>query len=1455
MKDFVNLHAHTNLGSMLDALIGVDELFDKAAELDQKAIAITDHGTLAAHLDAFWAYKRTGIKFIPGCEMYYVNSYDFLPIDPNAKRKIPKTEKRKHLVLLAQNHTGYKNLLKLNYISFQNHVVSIGKVYPRINWRDLSQHTEGLICTSACANGPLSYLIINEQYDKAAELAQQFTNLFSNRFFIEIQPHLLKNDKVDQDFINRQLISIANKYGIPLITGVDIHYATKNVEKYHDVLLAINAKKPVDDPTRHRYGIDEFYVKSGDEVYSFLEHNYGKRVAEEAVSNTVKVANICDAPEYMEPIGNHLPIFKVKETSDYEEFCKWHIETKLKNKSDDVAYMRFKCLENFKKKFISLSKEERKFRWKRVLKELEILEGNNFSSYMLVVSDFIKWAKDNSILVGIGRGCLTKDTFIQTSNGFKELDKVAIGDLVLTHKGRFREVKETFKYSSKETLIEVTTDYSFMPIKLTSDHKVYAKKNGFLKNKSSFIPISDLNIGDFIFMPFCNKKIFDITCFDLSKYCESFDKILTNKIILHNNHKISRYLVCNENFCYIIGKWIKNGFILDNNSSIVFNEDLEKIYSYFDNLGFKCSILDNKLYIYSNILIKLFRDLFPNYRDSSSTKSFGIFTNLPKNKSKQIILGIKDSNEYIISDSLSLVNDIRRELFYFKIPNNVLINDGKYRIEFSGIESPLSNELSDRIFRNGYYVKILKKNFSRENFVYDLYVDEDNSYVTQNFAVHNSVGGSMVAYLLGIHGVDPIEYGLLFERFQNAYKKDLPDIDTDFTSAGRDLVKEYCKKRYGYENCVQVSNINTYTPKNVIPDLVKSMRNVLDLVRSDENYITLSNKIKEAIPDFDEDKKKIKSLESAIEISPKLREFAISCPELMEYADAIIGLPKEYSTHAAGMVISDIPVKEFAPVRIDKNQELAMQYEKNRCEAIGLVKMDFLAISTLDIIDESLKNIKRLDVNGPKKVEDIPLNNKETYNMIQQGYTKCVFQLGKSNMMISLCKLIKPQSIVDIAMINALGRPSSSNEERNEYAKRRFGKEKVTYLHTSLEDSLKETYGLGIFEEQLMGVAQDVAGWDLNKADGLRKLTKLKGKNPKLALQLEVEFIEGSMKKHSISYEKAKEIWDKVVLPFAGYGFNKSHAVFYSINGYITAYLKCNYPSAFLAAYLKIKSFRGGLNRDEEITMAKNECRRIGIKIMPPDINRSSAGYEILDDKTIVMGFSAIKGMGDKAINEIVSKQPFISFIDFLHRVDARVVNKSKLEVLAKAGCFDSMNLSRKAIYNEGKKIRDKFVIFLRRKIKDGYESEIILDEFHFSISNDEWSLQEKLLYEQEVLTELVSGTIKDLFPGFFTGVNITPISQLKILPNRHNIVTEFLVKSSREFKIKNGKHIGKSMIKYIIEDIFGIETELTVWPSEYKEAKELIKGNLPVRAKCQVNEFNNTKTLILQSIEKVYEM
>lgn len=1115
MIDFVNLHAHTALGSMIDSLVDVDKLFDKAKELGQKAVAITDHGTLAAHYDAFKAYKRTGIKFIPGCEIYFVHSYDYFEGSKGKK----KTERRKHLVLLAKNKTGYKNLLKINYKGFENQVLAMGRIFPRVSWDILEGNTEGLVATSACLNGPIASLLINDRKEEAEELAQRFYNLFNGDFYIELQPHLLKDGDVDQNVINKKLITIAQKFGIPMVCATDTHYILHAQEKYHDVLMALNAKAPVDDPDRHRYGIDEFYVKTGEEVYNFLLKHYGKEVAKEATENTIKIANMCEAPDYIIEKGNHLPVFDPKGENDYEEFLAWREKNNVKHLKEDAAFMRFRTFKGFYQKYGNLSKEEAKIRFDKVKQEFYVLENNNFSSYMLIVADFIKWAKDNKILVGVGRG---------------------------------------------------------------------------------------------------------------------------------------------------------------------------------------------------------------------------------------------------------------------------------------------------------------------------------------------SVGGSIVAFLLGIHGVDPVKYNLLFERFQNAEKKSLPDIDTDFTSAGRDLVQEYCVKKYGKDKCANVSNINTYTPKNVIPDLVKSMRNVMpELIPEGTNYVKVSEEIKAAIPEKDENDEKITTLEDAMKLSPKLREFAYRCPDLMEYADAIVGLPREWSSHAAGLVISDDPIIEFAPLRIDKNGTTALQLEKNRCEGMGLVKMDFLAISTLDVIDETFKNIERLGIkNGPKQMEDIPLDDAETYKMIQQGFTKCVFQLGKSPEMAALCKKIVPKDIYDLAVINALARPSCK-EYRQVFVDRKFGAKKVEYLHPSLENGLKNTFGIGIFEEQLMILAKDVAGWNLNKADGLRKLTKLKGKNPELAEKLEIDFIECSVK-NGIKYEDAEDIWNKVVEPFAKYGFNLSHAVFYSINGYITAYLKKHYPAAFMAAYLKVKTDRGGVNKDDEIAAAKSECRRLGIKIVPPDINNSGLSYEVLDLESIVMGFTAIKGLGEKAVVELVNKQPYESFIEFISKTEGRVINKSRIEALAKAGCFDSLNVSRKDVCELGKETRERYNLW-NKKFGDGYN---ISGNFDLKFTGEKWSNPERLKYEQEVLGEFVSGTLCEMFPRFFTNNMITPLEKLRILPDRYEITVEVFVQAKlREFKIKKeGKYAGQTMMKYRVNDLDGVETELTVWPSEVKKFKDLVgDGGIPIRALCQVSNYNGINTLMLRELEKVY--
>lgn len=1126
--EFVNLHVHTSLGSMLDALVSADELFDRAAELGQCAVAITDHGTLASHYDGFKAYKRTGIKFLPGCEGYFVHSFEPFEVVVNGRKRM-KNEPRKHIIMIAQNARGYKNLLKSNYEAFKRNEISMGHVYPRLGWDILEENAEGVICTSACGGGILAERLMLGDYDGARKMAERLASIYEGRFFLEIQPHHLKVERVDQELINDGLIRLSRDLKLPLVTSSDSHYLTRESEPYHDMLLAIRSKKALEDDRRMSYGLDEFYIKGGQEIHEFLTKNYGRDVADEAVANTVRVAGMCDAPDYLAPSGPHLPTFPAKDEEDYGEFLEWQKQNNgAADLDEDAAFMRFRCFKGFREKFAHMSGDELRKRWERVKYEVGILEKNKFSSYMMVVSDYIRWAKQNDILVGVGRG---------------------------------------------------------------------------------------------------------------------------------------------------------------------------------------------------------------------------------------------------------------------------------------------------------------------------------------------SVGGSLVGYLLDIHGVDPFEYGLLFERFQNAEKTSLPDIDTDFAAAGRDRVEEYVRQKYGYEYCAQVSNFLTYKPKNVIDDVARSMRlgdkkGPGEPDDKSKNYFMIAKMIKDSIP------ADARTIDDALERSEKFREFERKYPKLIDYAKALLGKEKGYATHAAGMVVSDVPIVDFAPLRVDKNGITALQYEKERCEEIGLVKMDFLGLTTLDVIAEALKNIERLGEGGPKRMEDIPLDDAETYEMISRGLTKCVFQLGKTSMMAALCKRIRPRNIFDIAIINALGRPSSGArqlpdgtiyDERKEYIARRNKEKPVSYIHPSLK-CLEESYGLCVMEEQLMGVAKNVAGWDLNKADKLRKFTKKK--DPEMAKVLSPEFVKDVVATHGVDEALAMRIWKEVVEGFGGYGFNRSHAVFYSINGYYTAYLKRHHPAAFLAAELKIATMKNSITSDDEIESAKQECRRLGIKILPPDVNRSSAGYEVLDSKTIVMGLAAVKGLGDKGVKEIVDCQPFESFIDFLHRVNARVVNKSKVAALAKAGCFECFKVSRKFAHDEGKSVRDKLKRFLTKREKDGYDAASSIADFPFSPAKDEWDKKELLTHERDVLGECLSGDFNDMYNNFFTGHHpVVQLDRIKGMPDRAHLVVEVLVKTAiREFTIKKkGRNFGKKMIKYNVEDINGIATELTVWPAQYALAKRLLKDGTPIRAHCQVSDFNGQKTLMLMSFQSVY--
>jgi DNA polymerase-3 subunit alpha len=459
--------------------------------------------------------------------------------------------------------------------------------------------------------------------------------------------------------------------------------------------------------------------------------------------------------------------------------------------------------------------------------------------------------------------------------------------------------------------------------------------------------------------------------------------------------------------------------------------------------------------------------------------------------------------------------------------------------------------------------------------------------------------------------------------------------------------------------------------------------------------------------------------------------------------------------------------------------------------------------------------------------------------------------------------------------LSALGRPGCSKEERKEFILRRFGKQKITYQHDLLEGILNHTYGVKVYDEDLLLIGQKVAGWPLHKADVLRKITKLKEKGAALVLKTQGEFVTDAVKHSKIPKNEAEMIWNDVIKPMAKYGFARSHATAYGELGYRTAYYKYYAPAPFLAAKLNAETAKS-TGTEEDIEIIKKDAKSFGIKITPCDVNVSKKYYAVKDKRTIVTGFSAIKGLGEKALEALIAHQPYTSFEDFLHRTPSTAVNKSVVVALAKAGAFDSFKIGRKYAAEHYAEIRKEMLAWLKKEEKrvakiacEKGEPEAIeafrdlgpdWSQFKYSEldkSQDDYSLKEKLIAEKEVLGEYISGSVDILYPGFFKGgLYAVPFSKIQMLPDGQPYYLEGIVNSVRELPIKKpGKNQGKIMAKLVVENLKGETIDLTLWADVWAKQKKNLAVGTPMRALTKVNEFNGAKSLILANLEETYKV
>ena len=610
-----------------------------------------------------------------------------------------------------------------------------------------------------------------------------------------------------------------------------------------------------------------------------------------------------------------------------------------------------------------------------------------------------------------------------------------------------------------------------------------------------------------------------------------------------------------------------------------------------------------------------------------------------------------------------------------------------------------------------------------------------------------SAAGSLVCYCMGITNVNPLDYNLLFERFLNPERVSMPDIDIDFQDDRRDEVIQYAKEKYGEDSVAQIITFNKLAPRGVLKDVGR----VLNFPFKEINDLT------KVIPILFG---KVKPLTECIKEVPDFSAYfnngtpaeKIDKKNLFDYASVLENLNKNASIHASGVVIAPSNITNYVPLSRAKDPDkkgtdnleeivYCTQYDMNRLEDAGLIKMDFLGLKELKVIGKTLKLVNE-NHNLSLTTDNIPLDDKDTYELFSAGATVGIFQFSKSKMREYLSKL-KPKDINDLAAMNALYRPGPM-KLIPDFIDKRFGKQKITYLHPLMENSLKDTYGIIVYQEQVMQIAREVAGFTMAQADNMRKAM---GKKIKEKMQqVKVDFVKGAVK-NGVEKKIAEQIF-ALILDFADYGFNKSHGVAYSILAYYTAYLKTHFPLEFLAV-----SMEGRKDDETELQFLIEECKRMKIKILQPNVNESFTSFRVkytnqdTKEGEIIYGLSAIKNVGEKATENIIKEREangdYKSFMDFLIRVDLRLVNKKTIEFLIFAGAFDTLEKNRRKLY-----LNMERAVMFASKIKDTPENQG--QHGLFSDTPQHNGVSELKLEDYEDFAELEKYNNEKLAAGFY---------------------------------------------------------------------------------------------------------
>ena len=674
-----------------------------------------------------------------------------------------------------------------------------------------------------------------------------------------------------------------------------------------------------------------------------------------------------------------------------------------------------------------------------------------------------------------------------------------------------------------------------------------------------------------------------------------------------------------------------------------------------------------------------------------------------------------------------------------------------------------------------------------------------------------SAAGSVVAYAIGITNIDPIKYNLLFERFLNPERISMPDIDTDFDDEGRQRVIDYVVDKYGYNQVAQIITYGTMAAKMAIKDVAR----VRDLPLAEANALA------KLVPD-----KPGTTLQKAFDEVPELNTISKGNDEqakVLRMAKKLEGSVRNTGIHAAGVIIAPEDITNFIPVSTSKDSNLLVtQFDGKVIEDAGMLKMDFLGLKTLTIIKDAISLIKKnkgVDID----IDEIDMEDQKTYELYQRGDTIGTFQFESPGMRKYL-QVLKPNNIEDLIAMNALYRPGPMEFIPN-FIDRKHGKEEVNYPHELLEEILQNTYGIMVYQEQIMQTAQIMAGYSLGQADILRRAMGKK-KFDEMERQREI-FVKGAKDLHNIEEEKAKEVF-AVMEKFAAYGFNRSHSAAYSVVAYQTAYLKANYPAEYMASVLTHNQ-----NNIEKITFFMDECKRQNIPVLGPDINESSMNFDVNQEGQIRFGLGAIKGSGEAAVEAIVAEReengPFRDVFEFSERVNLRAVNKKTFEALAMAGAFDCFEDSHRRQYLEQLDGQPNLIELAvsygnnRQNEKSASQHSLFGGDSGVNIPKpklpkcEPYSDIEKLRIEKEVVGFYISGHPLDQFKVEIENFCTCTVNKVEDFKNQIIRVAGIVVKNNERIT-KKGQPFGL----FTIEDYNG-SLDMAMFGEDYMKNRHLI--------------------------------